>query len=769
MGIVNCFDYIQLRKTDRSWYKTWSFYSIMLTENTVLLTLYFINRKNTSSDSDFLIFYPTTIVGGMALGLINMLIYHWLFKSTNNTILCIFENPKDADTHRNNDVKNSFSLQETKECSQSITDSITADKKSLLNNIVQNTDSMEKGIINRSFVDAESDNSECKVTSQNEESSSFSSLQRQKRRGICSSLEVDLEKNEVKLDDLDINLSLHKRRGICSLMQLCEETTDLNVKKHEQVLLGESILPAKTEINTTESVENKNEIKLADSVEKLTETRSYVSSIHDYENVCPVGVARPPWCIRSWKGYTDIETYIHDDSVVRDRRRDTLTSTATATTLSSEYSDATYTSFPFRRFLRRNRQDDYLDTLAYDLVDFETNSESKFSREDSSEPTLFAAKPVVIDDRGGMLSLDTILEEHEESPKKPTNSLVATIDKIRTQMAENSPRHIYYHRNESQWEDLESRVNLNRRRTSLATVLFDNKYQEMSLSSRYNPWPFGDRYSPSSSFADCYNELDIIKKIYSHDKQTIPLIDAVLSDSPILGSRTDIKEVILKESQNISEMCSEAKEDNVYMDMSGNKMKKQDDMYESLKAMIAQTEVTQDKFHLDSLALKKNSSQVDSPEKKSEMSFSASSKEKILAIEKQQFFARNKRKLPLLNEPKSQPTKNHWSKTVSKEGGISIILSEQSKFDSAIAQDKTSKRKDPFSGSGKDGLEGKRKVEEKVGGKDLVDVKEKRSIFLKQILTSPKIHGWSKKRTFSPNAKIPQNSWTMLHRSWKYL
>lgn len=114
---------------------------------------------------------------------------------------------------------------------------------------------------------------------------------------------------------------------------------------------------------------------------------SHVTSIHDYENLCPLGVARPPWCIRSWKGYTDIETYIHDDSVVRDRRRDTLTSTATGTTLSSDFSDATYVSQPLRKLMKRSRQDDYLDTLIYDLVDWESISNKAPNEEVSTTTT----------------------------------------------------------------------------------------------------------------------------------------------------------------------------------------------------------------------------------------------------------------------------------------------------------------------------------------------------------------------------------------------
>ena len=114
--------------------------------------------------------------------------------------------------------------------------------------------------------------------------------------------------------------------------------------------------------------------KNENSQKQEEETMSHVTSIHDYENLCPLGVARPPWCIRSWKGYTDIETYIHDDSVVRDRRRDTLTSTATGTTISSDFSESTYTNLPFKKLIKRSRQDDYLDTLIYDLVDWESIS-----------------------------------------------------------------------------------------------------------------------------------------------------------------------------------------------------------------------------------------------------------------------------------------------------------------------------------------------------------------------------------------------------------
>ena len=111
---------------------------------------------------------------------------------------------------------------------------VTADKKSLLTNIVQNTESMEKGIVNTSFVKSDETNvtvqvvvEDSKVTnidvsiekmqshaatdkrfedagsvnisveaSDHIKNSNTDSLHRQKRRGICSDVELDLKPSE---------------------------------------------------------------------------------------------------------------------------------------------------------------------------------------------------------------------------------------------------------------------------------------------------------------------------------------------------------------------------------------------------------------------------------------------------------------------------------------------------------------------------------------------------------------------------------------------
>lgn len=112
---------------------------------------------------------------------------------------------------------------------------ITADKKSLLTNIVQNTESLEKGILNTSFVKNDETNVTVQVvvednkitnvdvsiekfqnnaaieqkfedlfnagksleTTDEIKNPTTNSLHRQKRRGICSEVDLDSKSNDV--------------------------------------------------------------------------------------------------------------------------------------------------------------------------------------------------------------------------------------------------------------------------------------------------------------------------------------------------------------------------------------------------------------------------------------------------------------------------------------------------------------------------------------------------------------------------------------------
>ncbi|CAK9815379.1 XK-related protein 5 [Anthophora plagiata] len=410
-------------------------------------------------------------------------------------------------------------------------------------------------------------------------------IHRQKRRGICLStvhgLDIDKDVQSTNKESSNSCPPLQKRRGICFSNQLILEMenegqekvkdrnllSNTNVKQYEQLeecpivnicndLNGIAVLRDRLKTPT---------IFFNDAYEKIPgtnkttkelqqqgdETMSCVTSIHDYENVCPLGVARPPWCIRSWKGYTDIETYIHDDSIVRDRRRDTLTSTTTGTTYSSEFSDTTCASSILRGIFK---QDDYLDTLTYDLIDprelktiynEDPSSTRRISDMNEQNSTLYIAKPVVIDDKGGMFALDTILEEHDEisaeekfkynrAGSSSVSTLVSTIDQIRKYTAENSPRHVY-HTTGSQWEDFHPKSLI--KKAQLTKTLFT------------------DASACNKNYINCMDESDSIKDLVKYctiesikktatttttttttttatmTTATTPLIDAILSNS----------------------------------------------------------------------------------------------------------------------------------------------------------------------------------------------------------------------------------------------
>lgn len=200
---------------------------------------------------------------------------------------------------------------------------------------------------------------------------------------------------------------------------------------------------------------NKNGIgtDLFPSKPRELDTPTEVLSVHDYENICAVNIAREAWGLRSWNGYSDIENWLHDGSVVRDRRRDTLTSGSSeiSSCVSQDLKNAILTAPPFPKkphtysnvFVKfdRTNQDDYANTLV-------------------THDDTFLAKPCVVDSSKDPNHLEPIMEELDDlgdiepSSKKRLNSessLVATIDEIRKSTATNSPRNLY-HRREHLWD-----------------------------------------------------------------------------------------------------------------------------------------------------------------------------------------------------------------------------------------------------------------------------------------------------------------------------
>lgn len=744
LGLIYFFD-IFLVNSDYIWYRICSYYVLTMIQNVTLLIVYTFYIQETLNTNIFVILY-ILILGGSFFGLASMFLYYRKFNYDK-----VFKESLQLSKHvdkKNLQSDTIGSLNEESRVDNSptiaLSEEVTADKKSLLTNIEQNTETIERGILNSSFIKTDDQEEVPEVII---ESKIDSPCSLKKYEAKIDEFFETMKESKVQQEIGFTRENSDKRRGICSLTQLVtdvdnyvEKTFSLSSYEEKHKLKGFKVVPlAQDDSNdiyvVPENIKvrqrmNTPVISEANDSEKTNsqkdETMSQITSIHDYENLCPLGVARPPWCIRSWKGYTDIETYIHDDSIVRDRRRDTLTSTATATTLSSDFSDGgTYSNSPFKRFMKNSRQDDYLDTLVYDLVDWDTNV---FNEEDSvgkfqnnEESNLFAAKPIVIDDRGGMLALDTIIEEHEEltsssesnfDPKRSVSSLVATIDEIRKYAAENSPRHIY-HRTEKQYEDLSHCIFMKKKKNQ-------NKNNE-------TPW--------NLLFIKDNNSLDISTISSRVSMGKIPLISAILSDSPVLEPRTKNEKYTKDDDITNDFTIDELNEDNnVYVEMKALKAENFNNFYKELNNSLCEV-------------LKENEIKDEKPISLLKMTTDGKNSDNLSPKEnekRRRSICRPRRKFSLLREKfeiKSKPCLNQTilnaNKGILRDFDIydnSVVVYEKENLPDKIFHEKDCEEL---------------RIED-IG----CNLKERRSIFLKQVLSPPKFPNWSRKKVFSPSDEI---------------
>ncbi|XP_012552007.1 uncharacterized protein LOC101746965 isoform X1 [Bombyx mori] len=179
------------------------------------------------------------------------------------------------------------------------------------------------------------------------------------------------------------------------------------------------------------------------------DTPTEILSVHDYENICAVNIAREAWGLRSWKGYCDIENWRHDGSVVRDRRRDTLTSASSeiSSCISQELKNAILAAPPFPKKTH---------TYSNVFVKFDKGSQDDYANSTICTDDSFS----VVDANKDAIHLEPIMEELDDltdmdiTNKKRLNSessLVATIDEIRKSTVTNSPRNLY-HRGDHLWD-----------------------------------------------------------------------------------------------------------------------------------------------------------------------------------------------------------------------------------------------------------------------------------------------------------------------------
>lgn len=196
---------------------------------------------------------------------------------------------------------------------------------------------------------------------------------------------------------------------------------------------------------------NKTNLKSFSSKQRDLDTPTELLSVHDYENICAVNIAREAWGLRSWNGYCDIENWLHDGSVVRDRRRDTLTSASTeiSSCVSQELKNSIMTAPPFPK-----KSPTYSNVFVKFDMSFHDDYANSANCHMNDETYL--AKPCITDTNKDPNHLEPILEELDDlgdvDPinKKRLNSessLVATIDEIRKATVTNSPRNLYHRTN----------------------------------------------------------------------------------------------------------------------------------------------------------------------------------------------------------------------------------------------------------------------------------------------------------------------------------
>ncbi|XP_041984665.1 uncharacterized protein LOC121737156 [Aricia agestis] len=270
------------------------------------------------------------------------------------------------------------------------------------------------------------------------------------KKSSSDSIDMDLDLSFSDINSSDINTfneNIVQKLCLSALKNIKVGNQDADIENIQRIALDilKEMYTKKDKLKngiTTQLLQNKRDL----------DTPTEVLSVHDYENICAVNIAREAWGLRSWNGYCDIENWLHDGSVVRDRSRDTFTSGSSeiSSCLSQELKNAILSapSFPKKShtysnvFVRNDRsQEDYANTVICPTT------------ED------FAAKPYIIDTSKDPNHLEPILEELDDldldlSNKKSFNSecsLVATIDEIRKATVTNSPRNLY-HRRENQWD-----------------------------------------------------------------------------------------------------------------------------------------------------------------------------------------------------------------------------------------------------------------------------------------------------------------------------
>ncbi|XP_075981703.1 uncharacterized protein LOC142980246 [Anticarsia gemmatalis] len=462
------------------------------------------------------------------------------------------------------------------------------------------------------------------------------------------------------------------------------------------------------------------------------DTPTEVLSVHDYENICAVNIAREAWGLRSWNGYSDIENWLHDGSVVRDRRRDTLTSGSSeiSSCVSQDLKNAILAAPPFPKkphtysnvFVKfdRTHQEDYANTLV-------------------SHDDTFLAKPCVTDVNKDPNHLEPIMEELDDlgdiepSSKKRLNSessLVATIDEIRKSTVTNSPRNLY-HRREHLWDSPQF-----------------NTSAKIDTNLKQALWKEPSKFDPSNimeSLPEKENNMnkshrtkfDIVKKELNVSSVSSSSSDRHSSENvAAYGKNTNTKRRQKSNASNINKRNNIKPEQNQH-DLSNKDI---DFLWQLVSENSAPTNLNED------CSSNKISSSLQSLiQKDTSMPVVNSSTSKVSNVKKATR-SRPRRKFSILRE-RFEPRLNlnsdeeilYGSCDISQAQMDNNIVNVKNQFDAAQGVS-TIPRKHKYYNSS---FESGENLDTAAAGCDLImskNIKEKRSLFMKQVLSPPKFN-----------------------------
>ncbi|KAH9643636.1 hypothetical protein HF086_006112 [Spodoptera exigua] len=490
MGFVYCFCYINLRE-GHTRYRLMLFYTLMISQNFGSLFLYVLisdterQKKSWSIAAAICIIFGTIVEQAQRQESENadkkFLLEHWIARSGTPTFTSapIGNNSLEASSiefytventpqtviqeeeykHKNNKKRAICSPTElalklsSMENLESSIDEITSSNLNLHKRRgICSSDALRDDLTNANLDVCNLVNEEFMKMLKTDSSVISHDTDGSNKKTSSDSIDMDLDLSFSDINSSDINTfneNIVQKLCLSALKNIKVGNQDADIENIQRIALDI--------LKEMYAKKDKNKIgigtDLFPSKPRELDTPTEILSVHDYENICAVNIAREAWGLRSWNGYSDIENWLHDGSVVRDRRRDTLTSGSSeiSSCVSQELKNAILAAPPFPKkphtysnvFVKfdRTNQDDYANTLV-------------------SHDDTFLAKPCMADVSKDPNHLEPIMEELDDlgdidpSNKKRLNSessLVATIDEIRKSTATNSPRNLYYRR-EHLWD-----------------------------------------------------------------------------------------------------------------------------------------------------------------------------------------------------------------------------------------------------------------------------------------------------------------------------